>query len=282
MDAYRIREHTRLGELAIAPHSPRRAPAYVAVVVPKLAIITGARLALVVLLTSAPLAARAQVVRDSASATSSARSVSASASVRTAVRAQSDFETFRFDNLPGPTPYGSCTEHPRDDCYWAHAATPRAPDEPAVIRDRREQLIRLLDSVAVSTPGDRWAVEQRVRYLEEAGRPDSALAAARACRVVRMGVRRTDWFRAARMGRYAAADSVYGHALAQMSAKDRCDWRNVDLLIEDDLHHQYAQVPCGDPRRERSKIAFGFSRARSTRSTATTHAPSTTREKRWT
>ena len=35
-----------------------------------------------------------------------------------------------------------------------------------------------------------------------------------------------------------------------MSVKDRCDWRNVGLLIDDEMQRQYAQLPCGDSRRD--------------------------------
>ena len=203
----------------------------------------------IILLLSAPIVVGGQIVRDSASANSPTNS-GGFVSVLPGVQAQGDFEIFRFDHLPGPTPYGSCTEHPRDDCYWTHAEPPRAPDEPAVIRDRREQLLRILDTLAVKAPGDRWAVEQRIRYLVEAGRPDSALAAARACRVSGWACDALLGFALHELGRYAPADSAYARALAQMSPKDRCYWRNVELLIDDELGHQYARMPCGDSHRD--------------------------------
>jgi hypothetical protein len=193
-----------------------------------------------------PLAAAGQIVRDPGGAMPA---TGGSVSVQTAMRAQSDFESFRFDNLPGPTGHGSCPEHPRDDCYWADAVPPRAPAEPAAIRDRREQLLRTLDTLAVNAPGDRWAVEQRVRYLEEAGRPDSALSAARACRVTGWACDVLIAFALHELGRYVPADSTFAHALAQMTRKERCDWRGVDLLIDDDLQRQYARLTCGDSSR---------------------------------
>jgi hypothetical protein len=199
---------------------------------------------------SMPFSTQAQIVRDSGTAMSPAHTTSASVSVQTAMSAQSEFESFRFDNLPGQPGHGSCLELPRNDCYWSFADPPRAPDELAAIRDRREQLLRILDTVAVNTPGDRWAVEQRVRYLEEAGRPDSALSAARACRVSGWACDALIGFALHELGRYVPADSAYGRALAQMSQKDRCDWRNVDLIIDEDLQHQYVRFQCGDSHRD--------------------------------
>src|SRR6185437_1436012 len=52
------------------------------------------------------------------------------------------------------------------------------------------------------------------------------------------------------LGRYAVADSAYARALARMSQKERCDWRDIQLLIDDDLQHDYAEFPCGDARRD--------------------------------
>ncbi len=194
--------------------------------------------------------AGAQIIRDPAAVTSAGPAANASMNVDAAVRAQSAFESFRFDKLPAQHGHGSCDEHPRNTCYWSDPDPPPPPVEPAAIRERREQLLRLLDTVAVSVPADRWAVEQRVRYLAEAGRPDSALSAARACRVSGWACDVLVGFALHELARYVAADSTYGHALAQMSPKDRCDWRNVGLLIDDDMQHEYAQFPCGDARRD--------------------------------
>ncbi len=194
-----------------------------------------------------PLAAAAQIVRDSGAALSPAFATSGFITIEAARGAQGGFEKFRFDSLPGPA-HGSCFELPRSDCYWANADPP--PADLVSIRDQREQFIKMLDTVAVNMPGDRWAAEQRVRYLEEAGRPDSALSAARACRVPGWACDVLLGFALHELGLYVAADSAYGRALMKMNLKERCDWRNVDLLIDDDLHNQYTQFPCGDPRRD--------------------------------
>jgi hypothetical protein len=35
-----------------------------------------------------------------------------------------------------------------------------------------------------------------------------------------------------------------------MLPKDRCDWRSIELLIDDDTRQQYRRFPCGDPARD--------------------------------
>ena len=35
-----------------------------------------------------------------------------------------------------------------------------------------------------------------------------------------------------------------------MLPQERCDWRNIDMLIDDDTRQQYQRLPCGDPKRE--------------------------------
>jgi len=99
-------------------------------------------------------------------------------------------------------------------------------------------------------PEDQWAAEQRVRYLAESGRFDSAYAAAKECKAGGWWCDVLEGFSLHLLGRYAASDSVYNHALGQMLPRERCDWRNIDMLIDDDTRQQYQRYTCGDPRRE--------------------------------
>ncbi len=202
----------------------------------------------------APRAVGAQIVRD-AGAGAPASDAAPTVDVQSVVRAQADFEAFRMDrliamNFGTVSTVSKCDERVGLSCYVYDEHKRQPPAEPPAIRERREQLIALLDTVAVHARGNRFAAEQRVRYLLEAGRPDSALAAAKMCLAGGWECDVLVGFSLHALGRYVAADSVYAHALAQMSPHDRCDWRNLDLLVDDDTRQQYQRMSCGDPRRE--------------------------------
>lgn len=203
---------------------------------------------------SVPLVAGAQIVRDSAANSRDATAPSGSADTQSAVRAQAEFESFRTKALIalnfGPATMAKCDERIGGTwCYHDDEHKRAPPAEPAAIRERREQLIAVLDTVAMHAPGNRWVAEQRVRYLVEALRPDSAFAAAKECHADGWSCDVLLGFSLHVLGRYPAADSMYGRALSKMLPAERCDWRNVDLLIDDDTRQQYQRLPCGDPRR---------------------------------
>src|SRR5689334_20605040 len=94
--------------------------------------------------------------------------------VRGARSAQSSFETFRRLRLPRSTSShgGACDVRIGRYCYWRgdDEDDDPQPDEAPAIRDRRSELIQLLDSASRALPGDPWLAGQRVRYLVEANR----------------------------------------------------------------------------------------------------------------
>lgn len=204
------------------------------------------------LLAAAPPFAGAQILRDPGSVASAPTDVNSPVDVNVARRAQAAFEQFRLENLPSANSGrpAKCDEQVGNVCYWYNDRGPKPPREPAVIRQREDQLISMLDTVAIHAPEDRWAVEQRVRYLAESGRLDSAYAAAKECKVGGWWCDVLEGFALHLLGRYATADSIYNHALGLMLQRERCDWRNIDMLIDDDTRQQYQRVTCGDPKRE--------------------------------
>ncbi len=212
------------------------------------------RLATLALIASAPALAGAQILRDPGTAAASAPSSDAGfgVDVQSARRMQAEFERFHLDNLPTANSGrpAQCDEQVGNVCYWYNDKGPLPPAEPQVIRQHRQQLISMLDTVAIHAPTDRWAAEQRVRYLVEAGRPDSALAAANECKVGGWWCELLAGFSLHMLGRYAASDSIYNHAINQMLPRDRCEWRSIDLFIDDDTRQQYRRFPCGSPGRE--------------------------------
>lgn len=203
-------------------------------------------------LAAAAPSAGAQILRDPGTATAEPADAAAPVSVGAVRRAQLDFERFRLANLPvaNSGQPAKCDEQVGNVCYWYNDKGPLPPREPALITQKKNELISLLDSAAIHSPDDRWVVEQRVRYLADAGRLDSALAAARECKVGGWWCDVLEGFALHLVGQYSAADSVYRHALSQMLPRERCDWRNIDMLIDDDTRQQYQRLTCGDPKRE--------------------------------
>ncbi len=184
----------------------------------------------------APLRARAQAPDDSARTDRAMRG------------AQRDFEWHRRMNLPWTSggSGGACDARIGRFCYW-HGTTPdTAPPEPATIVRARDRLIARLDSAAARLPGDGWMAGQRVRYLLEAGRTDDALAAARACRAAA-------WWCDALQGlvlhvtsRFAAAESTYDRALAEMPASTRCRWTDLSTLLDGAAAGRYRHLGCAE------------------------------------
>jgi hypothetical protein len=167
--------------------------------------------------------------------------------------AQLQFEQFRRSNLPeSKTSRGgdSCDEQVGRFCYWYDEKEPPAPREPDRIRDARARLINLLDSAAAASPANLWVASQRVRYLAEAGRSKEAIAAALACR-------NTETWRCATLvgfayhdaGAYVQADSAYRVAVAAMPERERCQWEDISLLLDEELLPRYRAQACGDSAR---------------------------------
>ena len=168
-------------------------------------------------------------------------------SIETLRAAQEGFETFRRRNAPafavrsGPD---RCDERVGRFCYWYEDDSPDPPSESERVRESRNRLLDQIDSIGRHWPNDRWVSGQRVRYLTEAGRHDDAIRAARAC------VSREWWCHALQgfayhvAGRFEEADSAYEAALHLMSDTERCDWRDLKLLLADDQLRQYRELGC--------------------------------------
>ena len=193
---------------------------------------------------------RAQIVRGGS--TVSATAADTLSPFDLGRRAQRDFELFRRLHLPyqatGRSP-SQCDERVGRFCYWYDERSPAAPPEPGEISAKRNVLIALLDSLGHVAPDERWIVAQRVRYLVEAGRGRDALTAARECKVGGWYCEIMIGFSHHMLGEYKAADSVYEGAIAKMLERDRCVWRDLGDLIDDDTRQSYRRLPCGSKER---------------------------------
>ena len=204
----------------------------------------------VLALLALPAAAVGQIIRGPGSSTLPSADSAPPAEIGR--HAQADFENFHRLHLPAAHTGrpGRCDEQVGRFCYWYNENEPPPPKEPKAITDKRTQFLGLLDSLALRAPDDRWITGQRVRYLAEAERFGDALAAARQCGVGGWWCEILIGFSLHLLGEYVAADSVYASALTKMLPRDRCEWRSIDLLIDEDSRQQYRRTPCGDPKRD--------------------------------
>ena len=172
--------------------------------------------------------------------------------VRRVADAQRSFEAFRRNRLPiSPTVHDQCDVRVGRYCYWRGDDDGEQPAaEPSSVQERRDELIRSLDSASQVLPGDAWLAGQLVRYLVEAGRPNDALHFASAgCQAGSSWCQALAGYAAHTGGRFEVADSVFALALAAMDSAKRCEWFDISELLADDLARRFESLDC--PARER-------------------------------
>lgn len=208
-----------------------------------------AQLSALALMFSASTEIHAQIIRDPSAKTGAA--ADPGSALETGKQAQADFERFRHEHLPAARSGapGQCDETVGRFCYWYNERE-TVPHEPATITARREALNAILDTLAHRDPADRWISAQRVRYLVESERPGDALKAAQECGTGGWWCDILIGFSLHMLGEYRSADSVYAAALTKMLPRDRCAWRDISMLIDDDTKQQYRRLPCGDKARD--------------------------------
>jgi hypothetical protein len=189
---------------------------------------------LLLALAAAPLAAQGASVparplpsRDSARALRDARSE------------QYRFEAVRRQHLPWADGSGGvcdfqderigrfCLSFDEDEAEW------KAPAEDEEIGRARDRLIEHLDSAARIAPGDVWVSGQRVRYLVEARRFDRAREAARECGAAAWWCSALAGFADHYAGESGAADSAFSEMLRAMPERERRQWTDLSLILDD-------------------------------------------------
>ncbi|MEK7240654.1 MAG: hypothetical protein AAB224_08705 [Gemmatimonadota bacterium] len=175
--------------------------------------------------------------------------------------AQVKFERFRRDNLPNAQSGrpGRCDEQVGRFCYWYDEKAPKAREQ-KVVTEARAVLVQMLDSLAHVVPVNRWIAGQRVRYLAESERYDDALKAAQECRASGWWCDGLVAFSQHMRGNYWAADSGFQAVQEQMSARERCSWRDVSMLIDDDTRQTYRKMLCGAEREAFEDRLWWYSR----------------------
>ncbi len=176
--------------------------------------------------------------------------------------AQLRFERFRRDHLLSAhsTRSGaSCDEQVGRFCYWYDEKTPKNIEPPNIAR-ARDTLTRVLDSLGKVVPANRWISGQRVRYLAESDRYDDALSAARQCQSDGWWCGALVAFSQHMRGNYQAADSGFRVVQGEMPVRERCNWRDISMLIDDDTRQEYRRLPCGAEREAFEDRVWWFSR----------------------
>lgn len=166
-------------------------------------------------------------------------------------RAQARFENFRRANLPAArgSGRGDCQEQVGRFCYWYDETSPPPPPELETVTAARRRLISTLDSLGRLHPADNWIAGQRVRYLDEVGRNDEALAVARECQAYGWWCGALEGFALHQLGRYAEAEQAFDEVLAMMSPAEVCQWRDISLYLDRDTRQQYSRNLCGTAER---------------------------------
>ncbi len=175
--------------------------------------------------------------------------------------AQRRFELLRRGNLPNAhnSRPSNCDEQVGRWCYWYDEKAPKSI-ELNIVTIGRDSLVRVLDSLAQVAPANQWIAGQRVRYLAEAQRYDAALAAAKQCRAGGWWCDALVAFSQHMRGNDAAADSGFIAVQAQMSDRERCQWRDISMLIDDDTRQPYRRMACGAERNAYEDRIWWYSR----------------------
>ncbi len=175
--------------------------------------------------------------------------------------AQRRFELLRRGNLPSARSArpSNCDEQVGRWCYWYDEKAPKSLELP-IVAQGRDSLVRVLDSLARVVPANRWIAGQRVRYLAESQRYDAALEAARQCVSDGWWCDALVAFSQHMRGNYAASDSGFRTVQVQMAERERCQWRDISLLIDDDTRQAYRRLPCGAEREVLEDRVWWFSR----------------------
>jgi hypothetical protein len=160
---------------------------------------------------------------------------------------QARFERWRRHALPkfyaGPAEHCMivgrfCEWHPRTQDYVV-------PEEGKDIRRARAELLRDLERASATLPGDDWIVGQRIRYLVES-HDTSAIGVARSCRAGKWWCEALLGLALHVNGDFAAADSAFSMALADMPSLNRCYWTNLSPLLDDDIRGTYRKMSCAE------------------------------------
>lgn len=130
------------------------------------------------------------------------------------------------------------------DLFGSHAV--RIPARAGVASSLRPRAIAELDAAAEHLPGDDWIAGHRVGLRIKHGLPRDALRVASECRGSTWWCEALRGFALHVMGDPASAHEAFATALHEMPREVRCNWEELELLLEGVLAQDYLRGDCDE------------------------------------
>ena len=159
--------------------------------------------------------------------------------------AQARFERERARYFPHilASNRGACDEQVGRFCSWYDEGDWYPRLELAQIRELRQKMLVVLDSLQVLLPADDWLLGQRVWYLSESQRWEEALAMARSCGKVELWwCNALDAFSLHGLQRYIEAERSFSIALDLMDPEQALKWKVPSWILDDDGKESFRKV----------------------------------------
>lgn len=120
------------------------------------------------------------------------------------------------------------------------------PDWRERVRTARDGLLDSLETLDKLKPGDAWITGERVRFLVDQRKFDSAIDVARACTADRVWCQQLKGFAYDAAGDYTRADSAFDAASAGMTPEKRCEWTSTATLLDNRGRSAYEHLSCDE------------------------------------
>jgi hypothetical protein len=118
----------------------------------------------------------------------------------------------------------------------------------APVRALRGKLLNTLDSASTQYPGDGWLSGQRVRLYLDQDEPAGAIGAATACAAELWWCKALVAFVHAKKGDLRGAETLYVAMQNAMPPALRCEWDNLEGLLQPNERKDYRSLDCSAKR----------------------------------
>ena len=122
------------------------------------------------------------------------------------------------------------------------------------VKQARSFLLDSLASLNERAPNDPWIIGQRVRFTVDQGELKQAVELARHCSAGPVWCSQLLGFALHSAGDYRGADAAFDAATAAMSPKDKCEWTNAELILDEDGRNAYGRMNCEERLTANRKI----------------------------